>query len=266
LKEKLSGFHCQYNDQFSNDGKVILCNVFEKTVKAKKKYDIDQHVGRKCHQDLLVKFRKKNKQKKLFLSEIPSKSDRYIKIFNALIFFNIPFNALKDEKFRDLIKKKTENLPEESTIRKNYLPKVFEKNIDSIREIIGNNQIWVSIDETTDEMKRHVAGICSGILDDEQENKSYLVNVTQLYEVNSSTIARLFNDAMGELFQNKFHHEKFLLFVTDGAPYMNEAARDLKPLYPKLIHLTCMDHMNHRVAETVRATFKNVDQLILNVK
>jgi len=146
------------------------------------------------------------------------------------------------------------------------LPKVYEKNIDSIREIIGNNQIWVSIDETTDEMKRHVAGICVGILDGEQENKSYLVNVTQLDEVNSSTIVRLFNYAMRELFQDKFHHEKFLLFVTDGAPYMKKVARDLKPLYPKLIRLTCMAHMNHCVAETVRATFKNVDQLISNVK
>lgn len=57
-----------------------------------------------------------------------------------------------------------------------------------------------------------------------------------------------------------------LLFVTDAAPYMKKAAKGLKVLFPKMIHISCLAHGMHRVAETIRAEFSEVDQLISNVK
>lgn len=57
-----------------------------------------------------------------------------------------------------------------------------------------------------------------------------------------------------------------LLFVTDAAPYMKKATKGLKVLFPKMIHISCLAHGMHRVAETIRAEFSEVDQLISNVK
>lgn len=47
---------------------------------------------------------------------------------------------------------------------------------------------------------------------------------------------------------------------------MFKAARGLKLFYPKLIHVTCLAHALHRVAEEIRSYFKNVDLLVANRK
>jgi hypothetical protein len=57
-----------------------------------------------------------------------------------------------------------------------------------------------------------------------------------------------------------------LLFVSDAAPYMIKAAKALQLLYPKMIHVTCLAHTLHRVAEEVRGRYPEVDQLIANRK
>lgn len=57
-------------------------------------------------------------------------------------------------------------------------------------------------------------------------------------------------------------HEKVLLFVTDAAKYMLKAASCLQVLYSKMIHVTCLAHALHRVAEVVRDTYPLVDSLV----
>lgn len=43
---------------------------------------------------------------------------------------------------------------------------------------------------------------------------------------------------------------------------MVKAGKGLKELYPKLIHLTCLAHELHRVAEFIRSNALNLDKLI----
>lgn len=57
-----------------------------------------------------------------------------------------------------------------------------------------------------------------------------------------------------------------LLIVTDAAPYMVCAMKALKVLYPKMIHVTCLAHGLHRVAEFIRSQMKDVNNLISSVK
>lgn len=61
-------------------------------------------------------------------------------------------------------------------------------------------------------------------------------------------------------------YEDVLLFLTDGAPYMVKAAKSIRSFYPKLVHVTCLAHGLHRVAEKVRSNFPLVDALIANTK
>jgi hypothetical protein len=47
---------------------------------------------------------------------------------------------------------------------------------------------------------------------------------------------------------------------------MLKAAKGLKMLYPRMVHLTCLVHGLHRVAEEIRGSYPNVDSLISNIK
>jgi len=42
------------------------------------------------------------------------------------------------------------NILDESTLRKSYLCLCYDKAIIVIRESIGNSDIWISVDKTTD--------------------------------------------------------------------------------------------------------------------
>ncbi|XP_049812015.1 uncharacterized protein LOC126259347 [Schistocerca nitens] len=60
--------------------------------------------------------------------------------------------------------------------------------------------------------------------------------------------------------------KKVLVIVTDSAAYMLKGAKCFRVFYPKIIHLSCLSHGNHRVAEEVRATLSEVNSLISSAK
>lgn len=61
--------------------------------------------------------------------------------------------------------------------------------------------------------------------------------------------------------------DRVLLMVSDAARYMSKAAREiLMPLFPNMIHVTCLAHGLHRIAEEVRSNFEEIDGLISNIK
>ena len=61
-------------------------------------------------------------------------------------------------------------------------------------------------------------------------------------------IARAFNGSINLLGED-FGENKILQLLTDAAPYKVKAANSLKVFYSKLIHVTCLVHGLHRVAE-----------------
>lgn len=60
--------------------------------------------------------------------------------------------------------------------------------------------------------------------------------------------------------------DKLLILTTDAARYMLKAARALSTFYPQMLHVTCVCHALHRVAEEIRSKFPDIDQLISNSK
>ena len=54
--------------------------------------------------------------------------------------------------------------------------------------------------------------------------------------------------------------------MTEAASYMNSAYEVLRSLYPKMVHLTCLAHGLHQVAEKVRTEFKMINNFISAVK
>ncbi|KAL4126569.1 hypothetical protein QTP88_010789 [Uroleucon formosanum] len=158
------------------------------------------------------------------------------------------------------------NIPCESTLRKGYFDKCYEEVLSKIREAVGEYKIWVCIDETTDSERRNVANIIVGILQPESCGNLYLLHTDYLDKVNSSTITQLFDKAMHILWPTNVKYYNILLFISDAAPYMKKAGSTIQTLYPNIIHLTCLAHACHNVCEEVRAYYKNVDQLISEMK
>ena len=62
------------------------------------------------------------------------------------------------------------------------------------------------------------------------------------------------------------HYDRVLLLITDAAPYMKKAGEVLMVTYPNMIHVTCLCHALHRIAEHVRIAYPNVDKLVANGK
>ena len=161
---------------------------------------------------------------------------------------------------------------------------------------VGDCPFWISVDETVDSAGRCIANVLMGTLRTESP-KLFLVSVKELSKVNSETISQLIMDTLREylvlsfslLFPNEFvqniqihlnwftsnieqlcpdgsQRQRFKVLATDGAAYMLKAGRNLKPFFPDLIHVTCVAHGFHLVAESIRQTFPLIDQLIANCK
>ncbi|XP_036322420.1 uncharacterized protein LOC118736432 [Rhagoletis pomonella] len=100
----------------------------------------------------------------------------------------------------------------------------------------------------------------------EEPCQTFLLTCEMIKKVNHTTICQLFDKSMTLLWPEGVRHDDVLLFVTDAAPYMVKAGKSINSFYPKMIHLTCLAHALHRVAEEVRSIFPVVDGLISKTK
>jgi hypothetical protein len=127
----------------------------------------------------------------------------------------------------------THPIPTESTLRKNYLASCSEDKINKIRNSVGKNKIWVSIDETSHVDGRFVANVVVGTLKQEQSGEIFLLACEVLERVNNSSIAVFFYNSVNLLWPDKIERENLFIFISDAAPYMTKAAKALQLLYPK---------------------------------
>lgn len=97
-----------------------------------------------------------------------------------------------------------------------------------------------------------------------ESNKAFLFHCAELKSTNAETIAKIFTEAVHKLWPNDTPSkmDQVFLFLTDAAPYMVKAAKNLKVLYSRMTHVTCAAHGIHRVCETIRAQFPLTNTII----
>lgn len=208
-KEKHSEFISRmveiYPKVFRADRSILYCVLCNCVVQAKTKHSVQQHVDTKKHKE--AEERKVNSACSLTQTLISvanqSKPGPKISEFNAdlcktLLEANIPLYKVNHPSMKKFIEKHTSNsAPDESTLRRKYVPMLYDEMIEKLRAKANGKHIWVSLDETTDVEQRMVANFVFGILDDENERgKSYLLNVMELEKVNANTIATFFTDSL----------------------------------------------------------------------
>ena len=98
----------------------------------------------------------------------------------------------------------------------------------------------------------------------ETPHVSYLYDCQSLKcAPNSNIIAQAVDDAVRNPGINRSF---FCLLLSDAAKYMIAASITLKPLYPKLFHVTYIAHLLNNCATKIKSLFEDMDQLIAKVK
>lgn len=248
---------------FKTDGKILFCNICLKGVAFERKFQVDQHLKSQKHKSLVDQNTEKSSQ--LLFSNHESKSNQFnMALCQAFISADIPLHKLNNIELKIFFQKYiNESIPDESTLRKYCVDKLYIAQLNEIKAKINSNFLWISIDETTDIEGRYVANVVVGIMDSDEEKskQKFLINTVELEKANHETIARAFNDSIA-LLGECFNKNQILLYVSDAAPYMVKSAKVLKVFYPKMIHVTCLAHAMHRVAEEIRDNFDDIDLLI----
>jgi hypothetical protein len=80
------------------------------------------------------------------------------------------------------------SIPDESTLRKNYIPQCYDDDIRRIRESIRGKKIFVSIEETSDVEGRYIANVIIGTMVIGRPGKILLLTTESLDSINHSTI------------------------------------------------------------------------------
>lgn len=279
--EKIRKWTSKYKKEFSTDGKILYCKLCEKNVTFERSTQVYQHrrtlehssklsdvCQSETHQRLLVELSSSSEED----TDAGTSNDISRKEFceDVCSFFvdnDIPLvklNSLPTKRFfQKWVKRKA---PAEATIRKWYVKPSYDRTIEQIRAELRDRKIWVSVDETTDKAGRSVGCVVVGGLGRHSGGRSFMLHLEQLQKVDHSAIAQLVQRALSILWPNGVRYDDVWLLVTDAAAYMKKAGKGLAVVFPNLLHLTCLAHALHNVAEQVRSQYPGVNDLIATVK
>lgn len=150
--------------ELTSDGEIVFCQACDKRLNCEKRFQIQQHISTSQHQS--KKAALSNKSQQQLLTPLLSENSRdvfCIDLCKAMVNSNIPWNKLNDPSFREFLEKYCNHqIPSESTLRKKTLSKIYTATMDELRSDIGENYIWLAVDETTDSCGRYIANAVVG--------------------------------------------------------------------------------------------------------
>lgn len=252
---------------FRCDDSVLFCLMCDEKVNANQYCQVTQHIKTGKHMaNVQRKSKTGQKKNQTLLTNLPSEStsssEFSMDLSRTFLKANIALHKMRNPYMVEFLEKYTKfAAPSEATLRRNCVPKLFDECIEKMKKIAAGNHLWVSIDESTDAEQRCIANFVFGVLG--EPDRCYLFNSQPLEATNASAVATFFDATINALSVEK---KNILLVVTDAAPYMVCTMKSLKLLYPKMIHVTCLAHGIHRVADFVKDQFKVVNDLISNMK
>lgn len=193
----------------------------------------------------------------------------YYDLAEALLAANILPEKLNNRIFCEFLENYTKKqISDASTLRKTYLDVINEVKLTKICEEIGENFIYLIVDETLDHLGRLITHAIVGSLLNNEASIPHLIYCSEVQIANAESIVHFIDDALLVIWLEGIHKDRVLLYISDAAPYMVASARLLKEgeEYEKLVHLTCLAHAFHRVAEIVRSTYVDVNNIISSTK
>ena len=185
-------------------------------------------------------------------------------ITSAFIEANIPLYKVNHPSVKRLLEQYTgKSVPDESTLRKNYVTDLYKQAIAKVKAALQGRDIYVILDETTDATGKCIVGVLAGVLDGVSLKTPYLVEFVEVEKVNSAEVVKVLHKSLNRLFQGQFEEEHLRAIISDGASYMLKAGRLLKEtVFPHILHVTCLAHALQRVILLIKDEFSAADMLI----
>lgn len=266
-RDKLTKF-IEKNSEFKIVDDELMCSLCAKIIKYSKKRGLDslkKHLKTKNHMLNLKILTSKQSILTLKPTESDSKKIFIKELINAFVGAGLPINSLNNNGLSTFLTKWTQmKIPDESTLRKNYLSKISDEKITIIRKKISDSY-YLILDESMDSNGRSLLNILIGSLDGKM-NTSFLIGVKELKCADSENVVSETMRCLDWFFQSKVVYENFLLLVTDQASYMIKAGTIFKSIFNNLKHVTCIVHALHRCCEAFKENNKKLDEFVNKIK
>lgn len=262
------------SEGITSDGYILRCEWCDSTIHVDENHQqgrVKQHISTPKH-EAASNHQKRTHQQFVSTalhaqsSKAASTSEFHLDLTAALLQSGVPLYKIHYPAMRNFLEKYTKHsIPDESTLRKNYIKPVYETTISKVREKVGENPVAFIVDEATDTKKRFVLNVLVMPLTGEVE-KAMLLKMYNLEAVNGGTVMQSFNDACCFLWPDGIKYDHVWLVLTDQASYMLSAFRMIKLMFPNLNHITCIAHALHRVCESVRSKYATANRFVSEMK
>lgn len=146
---------------FQEENGQLFCTYCSTYVNSDRRSLVLQHINTTKHQRL-----SNRSSSQPLIKETVNKQQVFCNdIASMLVEADIPVSKLDHPAVRQFFAKYVQhNLPSESTIRKNYIPKLYDEKVQEMRQALVDKYIWIAVDETTDVCGRCVTNVFAGTL------------------------------------------------------------------------------------------------------
>ena len=154
LRSLCNEFKC-----FKEDQGILFCVYCCVEVKFDRRSQVVQHLNTAKHNRL-----KASSLSQPIVRQALTKQQCFCKdLASMLVEADIPVKKLDRPEVRQFFSKYMQHdLPSESTIRKTFIPQLYEDKLESVRNTLKDEFIWVAVDETTDTCGRCVTNVFAG--------------------------------------------------------------------------------------------------------
>ena len=253
--EKVDIFVKKYPNEFiSTPSGNLFCKLCNTAVKCDKEFHVNAHRNSTKHS---CKIPTKDQKQEFIVVDKNSFSDRLIKAF---LKSDIPLFKLRNESIRELFLELGHQVPSDTFCRKK-VENISQEFLFKIKCLVENNKIILLADEAEIRGDKFFV-VQIALL--QEPTKIYTVECKYFKNSLKSTDVCQNIDDLLRFFNVK--RENFSLFLSDAAPYMCLASKNLKFMYSEMIHITCVSHLLHNCCMRIRMKYQSVDNLISSMR
>ena len=142
---------------------------------------------------------------------LPTKKQKQFNndLLEVFISANIPLNKLDNPIYKIILTPLYKLSGScRTSLSKNYLEPLFEREIVNIQNTMSNHSIWISVDETTDSEGRHPTTLIVGVLNNQDFIPPFILNVDFLDKVNSETISKFIINSLLIIWPQRIQYER----------------------------------------------------------
>jgi hypothetical protein len=188
------------DDSFTTDGKIVIYLACNRSIGCSMKSRLEQNARSSLHtKNMQLSFSKKLVLLTQVQQSSTSRNELFKDMCNWMVSANSPWFKLQMPEFRSFLEKYCkQHMPDQSTLRKHYLPTWYEETLENMRGNIGVAFLWVAVG-------CFIENLVAVNLDIEVPSNPHLICFKVLRHTYHSTVAIFLNDWLKALWPTGVH-------------------------------------------------------------